>query len=141
MTQFISTFNDGNKDKTLTGLVQIGFNVCPTTIEADATPATLTQAQLNKYNYFKIAQDDAATDEFDLPDAAAIGQKITLFAVSAFELRTETDSNDINNVTNTGYTTTAGDVLTCFKVSATDWIVTKLTILGAAVTVVAGEAA
>jgi hypothetical protein len=141
MTKIINVLNNGNKDGALTGVVEVGFNVCPDNITAAPTPATLTRSQLNKYNYFKVAQTSASTDEFDLPDAAAIGEKITLYAVSAFELRTETDSNDINNVTNTGYTTTAGDVLTCWKVNATDWMVTKLTILGAAVTVVAGVAA
>ncbi|MEK0326933.1 MAG: hypothetical protein QQN63_14645, partial [Nitrosopumilus sp.] len=134
MTQIISTFNNGNKDGTLTGIVQIGFNVDPSTITAAATPVTLTQSQLNKYNYFKISSG-GTTNEFDLPDAAAIGQVLTLFAVAAYELRTETDSNDINEDTNVGYAVAAGEVLTCFKVSSTDWLVTSVSVAGVAATV------
>jgi hypothetical protein len=142
MTQIINVLNNGSKAGTKTGVVQVnGFNVSPNTITAAPTPATLSQAELNQYDYWNITQTSAATDEFDLPDAAAIGQVLTFRATTAFELRTETDSNDINNVTNTGYTATAGDVFTAYKVTATDWIVTKVTILGAAATVVAGVAA
>ena len=140
MTKIKNIFNDGEKFGTRVGKLNVNGNVYPSTISAAPTAASLTRADLNQYDYFKIAQTSASTDEFDLPDAAEVGEVITLFAVSAFELRTETDSNDINNVTNTGYTSTAGDVFTCFKVSSTDFIVTKLTILGAAVTVVAGVA-
>ena len=134
MTQIISTFNNGNKDGTLTGIVQIGFNVDPSTITAAATPVTLTQSQLNKYNYFKISSG-GATNEFDLPDAAAIGQVLTLFAVAAYELRTETDSNDINEDTNVGYAVATGEVLTCFKVYSTDRLVTSVSVAGVAATV------
>jgi len=134
--------NNGNKFGAKVGVVNVNaFNVSPNTITADATPATIPTGELNLYDYWRVTQDDASTDEFDLPDAAAIGQVLTIFCVTAFELRTETDSNDINNVSVKGYTTTAGDVLTCFKVSSTDWLVTSVTILGAAVTVTAGVSA
>ena len=141
MAKIWTIFNNGGKSNAKSGVAKINsFNVCPDTITAAPTAATITQAQLNLYDYFKVAQTSAATDEFDLPDVAEVGDVITLYAVSAFELRTQTDADKINNVTATGYTTTAGDVLTCTKVATDNWMVTKLTILGAATTVVAGVA-
>lgn len=140
MTKIRNLFNNGKRFGAKLGSVNVNsFNVCPDTITAAVIPATLTRAQMNQYDYFNIGSG-GATNEFDLPDAAEIGEVLTLRATAAFELRTETDGNDINNVPDTGYATTAGDVLTCFKVTSTDWIVKKVTILGAAVTVVAGVA-
>ena len=142
MTKIINTLNNGNKNGAKVGAVNVNsFNVAPDTIVAAPVAATIPLSDLNLYDYFKVAQTTAGTDEFDLPSAAAVGQVITLYAVSAFELRTETETDDINDVASLGYAVIAGDLMTCTKVTATAWTVTKLTILGAAVTVVAGIAA
>lgn len=141
MAKIISVLNSGGAKEARVGAVKVNsFNVSPDTIIADASPATISAGDLNLYDYFLIDQDDADTDEFDLPSAAEIGDVITLFAVDVFELRTELDADKINNVADKGYQTTVGDVLTCTKVASDNWMVTSLTILGAAVTVVAAIA-
>jgi len=141
MTKIRNIFNNGERFGAKTGVVQIGYNVSPDTITADASPATVTRALMNQYNYFKVTRDTADTDEFDLPTAAAIGETITLYCVTGFELRTELDADKINNVPSKGLTTVTGDLVTCTKVASDNWMVTSLTILGAAVTLVAGVAA
>lgn len=139
MTKIINVLNNGHKDGAKVGEVQINsFNVAPDTITADASPATIATSDLNLYDYWNVTQDDADTDEFDLPDGAAVGQVITLYCVDVFELRTETDTSKINNVASKGYKTALGDLLTCTKVSSTEWVVSSLTKLGAAVTITAG---
>ena len=141
MAKIFNLFNNGGKANAKTGEVNVNsFNVSPDTVTAAPVAATLTRGDINVYDYFKVAQTSAATDEFDLPTAANIGEVITIYAVSAFELRTELDADKINNVTAKGYATTAGDLLTCTKVASDNWMVTKLTILGAAVTIVAAIA-
>lgn len=117
MAKIWTIFNNGGKAKAKTGVVKVNsFNVCPDTIVAAPTPATLTAEQLAKYDYFLVDQTSAATDEFDLPDAAEVGDVITLYAVSAFEVRTETDAAEINGVGSFGFTTVAKSTYTCTKV-------------------------
>jgi len=144
MTKIINILNNGNKDGAKTGEVIVGsYNVAPTTINAAPTPATISVSDLNKYDFWKVQRTSADTDEFDLPDGAALGQVITLYCVTGFELRTATDSNKINDVASKGFTTVTGDLIKCTKVtagSAGSWIVEKLDKLGAVVTVVAGVA-
>lgn len=142
MAKIINVLNNGNKNGALVGEVMVNsFNVSPNQITADATPATIPDAELNLYDYWNVTRDTADTDEFDLPTAAAIGQVITIYCVTGFELRTELDADKINNVTVKGYKTVTGDVLTCTKVASDNWMVSSLTILGAAVTITAGVAA
>ena len=134
MTQIISVKNNGSRDGTLTGLVQIGNNVCPDTITADAVAVTLSQAQLNKYNYYTISRDDANTDEFDLPDLAEIGTQISFITPAIVEIRTTTEAHEINGVASKGITTTAGDLFTAIKISATEWYIWKQLAADGAVT-------
>jgi len=130
--------NDGGKKEAKVGAVKVNsFNVSPDTVVAAPVAVTLSKGDLNLYDYFNVDQTSADTDEFDLPSAADIGDVITLYSVDVFELRTELDADKINNVASKGYTTVVGDVLTCTKVASDNWMVTSLTILGAAVTVVA----
>ena len=142
MTKIKNIFNDGSKSGAKVGMVSIaGGNVFAETIVAAPTARLILVSDINQADFFNVAQTSAATDEVDLPDAAEVGTQITLYTVSAFELRTETETYTINNVASTGYTSTAGDKFVCTKTTATNWEVLKTTILGAAVTVVAGVAA
>jgi hypothetical protein len=134
MTKIRNIFNNGKRFGAKLGVVNVGHNICPDTITADATPAVLTVAQMNQYNYFNVTRDTADTDEFDLPDAAEVGYSMTLNCVTGFEIRTETDSDLINAVTNTGYTTTTNDIVYCTKVAATKWVMWKLAAADGAVT-------
>ena len=141
MTKIRNIFNNGKRFGAKLGEVQVGHNVSPDTITADASPATVTVALMNQYNYFKVTRDTADTDEFDLPTDAEIGYSRTLYCVTGFEIRTELDADKINNVASKGYTFTTGDVVTCTKVASDNWQVTKVTVLAAVVTIVAGVAA
>jgi len=142
MTQIISDKNNGSANGTLLGMVQIGWNVCPDSITAAPTAATLTQAQLNKYNYFNLLQTDADTDEFDLPALADIGDMIALYSEEVVEIRTTTEADLINAVGSQGFTTTAGDLVICIKVAAAAWYVFKfLAADGAVTSIVPGVAA
>jgi len=134
MTQVISTLNNGSRNGTLTGLVQMGWNVCPDEITAAPTAATITQAQLNKYNYFTIGNTSANTDEFDLPDLAAIGDTIALYTVDACEIRTTTEADLINAVGSQGLTSTAGDLFFATKIAAASWYIWKYLAADGAVT-------
>ena len=135
MTKIRNIFNNGQRFGAKTGVVKVNsFNVCPDTVLAAATAVTLTRAQMNQYDYFTITSG-GATNEFDLPDAAEIGEVLTLYAAAAYELRTETDGNDINNDPDVGYAVSLGETIRAYKVNTTDWLVTSLSSAGAAVTV------
>ena len=123
MTKITNNFNDGSKAGAKLGVVNVNsYNVCPDIITADASPATITRAQLNQYDFFQVQQDTANTDEFDLPDHAEVGESFVIYALDAFEVRTETDAAEINGATADGFTTVAKSMYICTKVppSSTD---------------------
>jgi hypothetical protein len=107
----------------------------------DATPnaGTLTRAELNKYDFFKIDQVNAATNEFDLPDIAEVGDSFVLYAVNPFEVRTATDSDEINGAASFGFVTVAKSTYYCTRVpessSAKEWRVLAIAEDGSVTTV------
>lgn len=131
MTKIRNIFNNGKRFGAKVGIVNVnGYNVCPDVITADASPATITRAQLNQYDFFKVQQDTANTDEFDLPDHAEVGESFTIYALDAFEVRTETDAAEINGATADGFTTVAKSMYICTKVppssTADEWRVVAI---------------
>ena len=142
MAQIISDKNNGSRNGTLMGLVQVGWNVCPDEVTAAPTAATLTQAQINKWNYFTIGNTSGATDEFDLPALANVGQSFAFFCEDTCEIRTTTETDTINAVASKGFTPLAGDLVLAVKVTATGWFLHKILASDGAVTsIVPGVAA
>jgi hypothetical protein len=123
MTKITNLYNLGSARGAKVGEVNVnGHNVCPDTITADATPATLTRDQLNQYDWFFVEQDTANTDEFDLPTSITeIGESFVIYANDAFEIRTETETDEINGVGDKGFTTVAKSMYICTKVAAAEW--------------------
>jgi hypothetical protein len=146
MTKIRNIFNNGKANGAKLGVVNVNsFNVCPDTITADATPATVTRAQLNQYDFFKVQQDTANTDEFDLPADAEVGDSFVIYALDAFEVRTESETAEINGAASAGFTTVAKSMYQCTKVPATgsvdEWRVVAIAENGSVTTLTVNVAA
>jgi hypothetical protein len=136
----IYTFSNQGGSAKIGNVYVNALNVAPDTIVAAPTPATINPNLIRDYDFFYVDQTSADTDEIDLPTAAPIGTVIHFYCLDVVEIRTELDTDKINNVASKGYTTTAGDLITCIKVLSDNWVMNKVTILGADTTVVAATA-
>lgn len=126
MTKIRNIFNNGKKNGGKLGVVNVNsYNVCPDTILADAagSAAVLTRSQMNLYDFFKVDDVNGSTDQFHLPDAAEVGESFTVYALTAFEMHTETETDTINDTASFGFNTVAGSMYVCTKVTSTAWIV------------------
>ena len=118
MTKIVNYWNNGGKNGTKTGLVKIGsHNVAPDTITALAAGSapTISRANMNKYDYFKVDQGTGATNQFHLPDAAELGESFVIYAVSAFEMHPATTLSEMNGTASFGFNTVAKSVYYCTK--------------------------
>ena len=134
MPKIINVLNNGSKKGAKVGVVNVNSsNVCPTTIVAAPTPALMVVDDFNLYDYFVVDQTSADTDEIDLPDATPTGTQFTIYCADVVELRTETDSIEINGVASKGYTTVALDLIYVTK-TALGWNMWKILEVDGAVT-------
>jgi len=138
MTKIRNIFNNGQRFGAKTGVVKIGsYNVCPDTITTDAagSAATLTRAQMNQYDYFKVARTNGATDQFHLPDAAEVGESFALYSILPFEVHCEVTTGEINGTGSLGFDTLAKALYICTKTvdhaTVDEWSVLQITEGGA----------
>ena len=134
MTVIKAIYNAGGQKLAKTGLVNLhSYNICPTTQVAASTPLVLSVDDFKLYDYFVVDQTSADTDEIDLPDATPTGTRFTIYCADVVELRTQTDTIEINGVASKGYTTVALDLIHVTK-TALGWNMWKILEADGAVT-------
>jgi len=118
MTKIRNIFSNGARFGGKLGVVKIGSrNVCPDTIIAAAagSAGTLTRAQMNLYDYFKVDDTTGSTDQFHLPAEAELGEQFIIYAVTAFEIHPAVTLSEINGTASFGFNTVAKSTYTCTK--------------------------
>jgi len=128
MTKIRNIFNNGKKFGAKLGVVNIGsYNVAPNTITAlaAASAPTISRSDMNLYDYFKVDQGTGATNQFHLPDAAELGESFVIYAVTAFEMHTQTVGSEINGDNAGGFNTVAKSMYFCTKTahSTDEWAI------------------
>lgn len=120
----------------------LNVNTYTSEIIAIATTGfTITPAMTVDNDIFFVDQTGADTDIIYLSDDFPVGTIIHLFAVDLFNLRTETDSDKINNVASKGWAVPAADdIVHCFKSHSDNWHCTEETKAGLDVVVLAATA-
>lgn len=132
MAKIVNTRNNGNPSIRYGEVVVNSKNLSPVALTATASGYTLTQANIDSYDMFNVAQTSASTDKIVLPSTFPVGTVLEFFFVSAASIGVATGaSQTINNGADTTKVACAASTSAeVRKVSSTRWIVTAYAAAG-----------
>ncbi len=134
MSKVYNVRNGGDPSVLLGQKVVGSYNLAPVGLTATSSGYQMTQADINNYEIFSVAQTSADTDKILLPVTAPIGTLVVFVATSVARVKAGADSSGltINNAADTTSVPLVVGARTEFrKQSATNWACNHFSIAGA----------